>query len=518
MSSHKETESSKETLLQELTSLPGDFVQAAVSAAYWNPVRGVTQLKDRIYHPIRPGSLEDVQSEHRPSAFGSLRWHAEQLGGAVGTMLPYCILNKAVGLVGVAKILTPFATGALMEGVFRPIERTEGDFNKARIVNALTGMATFGTLGHLPGYLKSRDVMRFQIDQPWLINSFTSDLKRHLVSGVAAGVVDTESRSLFSGKGLNTNAEEIIQSVYSYGALGGLMCSASEVGPYLSKGRTINDIVQTSPYLSERAKLDPVAKELIVEYGEQRVRAKNRSAARDIYDLFAHANVAEAMELKNNSMNGTISFTEKQSHPVEELLRTNLPIEKFPFYSYHPTSAYAEAFKNSSKEATGFLGVGFDSVVIKLKDGGALKISSQLRDAEMGQRIFDMPILEEGLFDTKKIADAILENPQASEWQKIQLRLLHEPKRGVNYIVQPEAMTKIPIKLIQRFREHMPKIGYEFWDWQHDQLGYYDGRIVLLDYFAVKSAEVLKAERDKKAREDNQRPIATRLEEIVEKL
>ncbi len=518
MPSHRDTE--KEALLQELATLPGDFVQAAISAAYFNPVRGVTQLKDHIYQSNK-SDKQDTESEHKLSTFGSLRWHAEQLGGAVGTMVPYYLLNKTVGLAGVSKFLTPFATGALMEGVFRPVEKVEGDFSKARIVNALTGTATFGTLGHLPGYLKSRDVLRFQIEQPWLINSFTSDLKRHIASGAAAGLVDTESRSIFSGKGLNTNAQEIAQSVYAYGALGGLMRSATEVAPALTKGRTINDIVQTSSYLSDRAKVDPVAKELIIEHGEKRVNAKDRSTSQDIYDLFAHAKVAEAIELKSNLENGNLIEAKGQTlKSIPELLTTNLPLEEYPFYSYHPTRAYSEAFKNFSKKGTSFLGVGFDSVVIKLEDGTALKISSQLRTNGKGNRFFDMPILEEGVFETEPIVNGVMEDPTSGAWQQIQLQLLEESGRGVNYLVQPVAFTKIPVSLCERFRNHLSKIGHDFWDWQRDgmekqdQLGFFDGRIALLDYFAVEPTEVVKARKEKKAREES-KSVDQRIEELL---
>lgn len=259
----------------------------------------------------------------------------------------------------------------------------------------------------------------------------------------------------------------------------------------------------------------PVAKELIMDYGHLRVSQNKQKSSQNIYDLFEHAKVQEVIEFKDCLKTAT-RFPEKQSVDVSDLLDTFLPIEKYPYYGYHPTAAYATALKGYPIKTTGFLGVGFDSVVIKLENGGALKISSELRPEDLGKRFFDMPILEEGVFETSKIVDTVMDNPKASEWHKVQLKMLEEPNRGVNYLIQPEAITEISTKLGERFRDHMPKIGQDFWDFRDGQLGYHDGRIVLLDYFAIRSKEVIAAREAAKKLAETNKSIATRLEELLQ--
>jgi|GEM_PF-5384442 len=519
--------SSNKTLFDELASLPSDFLGAAVKAAYVNPVKGTSQL---LSHLAGKKDAHQSVAETHP-AFMSLRWHAHQLGGAVGTMAPYFLCNKLALGMGIGKVAAPFATGILMEGLLRPVEATGGEFAKARAINALTGSLTFGTLGHLPSYLKGLDAKRFGLDQPWLVNSFTSDLKRHVLSGAAAGVVDTESRSVLSGKGINVGPE-LVESVYTYGALGGLMHGATEVVPHLTKGSSINDIVHQNSYLSSRAKLDPVAKELLYEHGHLRIKHTDRKASKDIYDLFAHAKVAEAIALKQHlsknaapqlsseldSLFAPLKPLESKSLPIAELLAdTHAILNTQPSASIHPLAAYREAMKNSPHRVSKILGAGIDSMAFQLENGDVLKLSLKSRTGQKGTRTYDMPILEQGQFDTAQIRQGIEANPNSRHWDRQQLVWLEKPDRAVNYVIQPKAEMKIPYEVQLRFSDHMSKLGDVFWDFGHnslEQLGYFDGRIVLIDYFAVEPIAVRKAIEDKR---DN-RPLPTRLEELFSKL
>lgn len=528
MSRAGDTSKPSETLLHELSTLPADFLQSAVKAAYINPTEGAKQLLDHL------AGKQETKTEHKDEPatnFGSLRWHAEQLGGAVGSMVPYFLCNKVVARLGFSKILAPLATGMLMEGVLRPVQSGE-DFNQARTVNALTGGLTFGTLGHLPGYLKSRDAKRFAIEQPWLVNSFTSELKRHVISGAASGVVDIESRSILSGHGVNINAQQIAQSVYNYGALGGFMRGATEIIPAATKGASINDIVQNSSYLRDRAKLDPVAKELLYKHGDSRIRHGDRKTSKDIYDLFAHANVPEAIAWKQQRSNSPASNisseldflfsefkpTENKALPISEFLaECQQTMNDHPEAQIHPLAAYREAMKNSHHKATKIIGVGIDSLALQLENGDVLKLSFKLGKHQMGTRSYDMPILEQGQFDTAELRQGITKNPNASHWDRQQLIKLNAPNRAINYLIQPKAELKVPYEIQRHFSNHMSKLGDVFWDFGRtrlEQLGYFDGRIVLIDYFAVEPKAVRKAIEDEK----DTRPLPTKLEDATGRL
>lgn len=152
---------------------------------------------------------------------------------------------------------------------------------------------------------------------------------------------------------------------------------------------------------------------------------------------------------------------------------------------YHSQVVYLEAFKDFNKPVTNFLGVGKDSVAIELADGRCLEIGAKPHANEHGKRPYDIPIEETGTFDNKQIVDAIEKNPFSSKADKTESRDLILRNRVVSYMIQPKAQTNIPTSIAERFRNHMPKIGQEFADFGANQLGFFDGRVVLLDYFAV---------------------------------
>src|SRR6185295_7067238 len=66
---------------------------------------------------------------------------------------------------------------------------------------------------------------------------------------------------------------------------------------------------------------------------------------------------------------------------------------------------YADAFKGFDKQVSKVIGGGADSVVLRLEDGNVLKITTRDLPADLGNRAFDMPVLEQGsrLIDGRKV-------------------------------------------------------------------------------------------------------------------
>ncbi|HEY9871235.1 MAG TPA: hypothetical protein V6D08_18890 [Candidatus Obscuribacterales bacterium] len=127
---------------------------------------------------------------------------------------------------------------------------------------------------------------------------------------------------------------------------------------------------------------------------------------------------------------------------------------------YHPIKFYERAFKDFDRLATRVLGFGADVVAIELVDGNVLKISQRALTPEMGNRPFDLPILERG--------QRIVEGDT------------------INYFIQPKVKPVTLTELLEFHRE-VRKHGYYLSDSSVDQIGRYEptGKVVLIDPWAA---------------------------------
>ncbi len=191
------------------------------------PTNGLVQIVDRA---MNTNHLPDVQivAPCAKAEFGSLNWHAQQVGNAAG-MLPWFVgLNKGAGrLLGnpqrlastvacsetlaVTSVSRESARSALAGlaygGVLTPSDPLAGNFMLERVKNGTVSALTFGTLGGSATYLKQ-------------FGAFRSPIAAGVASGVPAGFVHAEANSLFHGKGL-ASGRELTESVYSFMVIGG---------------------------------------------------------------------------------------------------------------------------------------------------------------------------------------------------------------------------------------------------------------------------------------------------------
>jgi hypothetical protein len=210
---------------QGWTRVPLEFLRSAAYSGLQTPVNGVVQIVDHYAHTDILPSVQFVNAPAEAS-FGSFDWHVQQLGNAAGIAVPFFFLNKGVGAVlgraGTAatvgltneltlgSVLRPVGqaalTGAIFDGVFRPVSPEQGNFERARFNNAVTGGATFGTLTLGTVGLGAMG-MRSQI-------------AAGILSGLPAGAVSAEVGSLMAGRG-HASWNDIGESAYGFAFVGG---------------------------------------------------------------------------------------------------------------------------------------------------------------------------------------------------------------------------------------------------------------------------------------------------------
>lgn len=129
-----------------------------------------------------------------------------------------------------------------------------------------------------------------------------------------------------------------------------------------------------------------------------------------------------------------------------------------------PLEDYACALGKTDYLASGILDAGHDSFVLEMEGGRVLKVTCLEILEEFGNRPFDAPIFEKGS--------------------------IHLDGRGlfvqsVGFMVQPLVEMRATEKDSDAFGNHVRRMGYFFHDNGPHQIGYFEGRLVLVDPFAV---------------------------------
>lgn len=206
-----------------LFDLSVDFMHSAVYAGIQSPLTGATQLIDQVAGTHLDKAVSFIEApEH--AKFGSADWHAQQLGSALGTVLPFLAVHKGLSAtLGETAIMSnPIAQGAgsglVFGSIFQPTESGE-NFWSSRLKNGVVSGVTFGAIGGFNGALGKL------ADSEALSGTFAQRLVGNQVfsgiaSGVPAGLVSAETGSLLAGKGL-ASGQDLAQSAYSYGLIGG---------------------------------------------------------------------------------------------------------------------------------------------------------------------------------------------------------------------------------------------------------------------------------------------------------
>lgn len=137
-----------------------ESVHSMMHAAIQSPIEGAAQLIDHVLDTEIAKRVKFME-DPKPQAFCSPGWAAQQFGSAIGFILPFMLVNKAVRRcylpdfddLAKAGKLTPrlivadaAATGFTYDSLLRPVKPEEGSFWRARLNNGVAGALTFSVL------------------------------------------------------------------------------------------------------------------------------------------------------------------------------------------------------------------------------------------------------------------------------------------------------------------------------------------------------------------------------------
>ncbi len=216
-----------------------DVVEEAVHSALYSgaqqPYDGVRQL---VNHVTSHAVLPDIKVVDAPkeAEFGSVKWHAQQIGGALGAAVPFLAINagmrglgspllaaasESTGLRLATSVAIGGTSGALYEGLFHPVS-DGGDFWSQRAKNAMVGGVTFATMSGAQEGLASLRGSALNPEYSFLSKSLSSKLIDGGASGVLGGVVNAEASSIADGKGA-ADWKSVAKTAYGYAFIGSTM-------------------------------------------------------------------------------------------------------------------------------------------------------------------------------------------------------------------------------------------------------------------------------------------------------
>jgi hypothetical protein len=226
-----------------VTDILGDAVHSALYSAVQEPISGVTQMVDEFAGQyIGTKLLPKVQFMDAPvqAKFGSVDWHAQQVGSAVGMLVPFLLVGKGVkGVLGTSAMTAEEAslmsrkavfgmsmkeaglTGFTYDAAFRPSDSKNegvGQFLMDRGKQGLIGAGTFMTLTGTSLGL-SRFAGSAAVEKSALVPLLKNPIASGIISGVPAGLFTAEANSL-NKTGHLASGTEVGQSVYGMSLMG----------------------------------------------------------------------------------------------------------------------------------------------------------------------------------------------------------------------------------------------------------------------------------------------------------
>jgi len=239
-----------QSLISEVLHSAGDLAKTAVYTATCEPVLGVSQIVDQA---AGTHSMDAIKGELAgvglvpEKATGSLDRHAQMLGNAVGMLLPYLLLHKAVrggaikafgadtiaaradiGLGATSSFAAftgkeaalSFATGFGYDAFLRPSDDQQHGvgFVKDRFLNGVAGGTTMATLtASSLGLAKIGSSPA--VGSQWLKTTLTNPMSAGVISAIPSGLAASEVDAVRHGK-LAPTLSEAGQNIYQMGFIG----------------------------------------------------------------------------------------------------------------------------------------------------------------------------------------------------------------------------------------------------------------------------------------------------------
>jgi hypothetical protein len=229
--------------LAEAAHVAGTFFRSLAYSAVQQPLDGVTQLLDApgdalFHHDIVPRVSFIKPPEE--AKFGSAEWAARLAGGGIGTIVPFYLGGKlATKAVEGAAARWQFADaaasklgilesgstaqlafkGAVYEGIFHPVDESQGNVGIQRMINASAGALSFGVLGWTRKNLRSVPEARQLMTSKAFAVPLVTGTAVDAISGVGSGLVDVVTKDALHGR--LASPQELAESAAEYAVLGG---------------------------------------------------------------------------------------------------------------------------------------------------------------------------------------------------------------------------------------------------------------------------------------------------------
>lgn len=215
--------------LVDESTIAGNALRSFAYSLIQSPLNGVTQLIDRATGSDLQAKVQIIDPV-KVGDFGSVNWHAQQVGSAAG-MVPWFIgLHKVMGRVGANAALagetaatrtlgqelkTSLLVGGAYGGFLTPTSYdSSSNIVIDRLKSAATGAATFATLT-----ASARGLHALGME---------SRVGVGMLSGAPAGIVHAQSKSLLND-GTFASIGSSFQDAYAFGVVGGLLGVRSDV-------------------------------------------------------------------------------------------------------------------------------------------------------------------------------------------------------------------------------------------------------------------------------------------------
>jgi hypothetical protein len=228
--------------------LVGEGAYSMFYAGSQAPVLGVAQLTDRAHITSNAAKTLDYFPHPHEEKFGTARWHAQQIGGALGMTVPFMAARGGLKMTGLslaakaetaalssgrllslgnaAVVADGAITGFVADYVGRPVLQGEGDFWEARRNHGLTGAATFAAL--TAGSVSLRHLSAPLAKNLTGLNKFAYETTLGATSGAPAGVVNADVNALLTQNRFAT-AEERKQGIYTMMMVGGTLSALHRI-------------------------------------------------------------------------------------------------------------------------------------------------------------------------------------------------------------------------------------------------------------------------------------------------
>lgn len=227
------------------------FGRSFAYSAIQTPINGIA---DTVDHLAGTHILPNVQfiDAPAPEKTFSVGWHAEQLGSALGMLVPYLATHKALGATGLnafsaekastEMLLARSATsGFIMDGFLKPGDpNAEGaNYWMGRAGNGIVGAATFSAFTGASIGLKS---IAGEIEGTTASRLLKNNIVAGALSGIPIGAASTDLHSRIS-TGHGASLQQLGEGAYQMSLVGGVLGGIGQLGEHNSSSRTFSQSI-----------------------------------------------------------------------------------------------------------------------------------------------------------------------------------------------------------------------------------------------------------------------------------